>query len=138
MKINKKAGFTILELVVVMLIMGTLFSIRISKMSASDTGAIKATVKSDMRNAITVINSCFRDELDYKKCVGSNIDLKSGENSLTNTNYKIRLTEGNTGTISIPTRSNTFPKIVITNSKLPSNNSKLIFQDDMTTVSDFQ
>ena len=138
MKINKKSGFSILELVVVMLIMGTLFSIRISKMSASDTGAIKATVKSDMRNAITVINACFRDELDYQKCVSSNITLKRGENSLTNTTYKIRLTEGNTGTISIPTRSNSFPKILITNSKLPSNKNKIIFDDSMTTISDFQ
>lgn len=137
MRINKKSGFSILELVVVMLIMGTLFSIRISKMSASNTGAIKATVKSDMSNAITVINACFRDELNYQKCVSSEINLKRGENSLTNTNYKIRLTEGNTGLISIPTRSTTFPKIVITNSKLPSNKKQLVYDDTMSTISDF-
>lgn len=62
MKINKKSGFSMLELVVVMLIMGTLFSIRISKMSSSDIGAIKTSVKSDIRNAISVINACYADE----------------------------------------------------------------------------
>ena len=138
MRINKKSGFSMLELVVVMLIMGTLFSIRVSKMSSSNLGAIKATVKADIRNAITVINACFRDELDYQKCVASNITLKRGENSLTNTNYKIRLTEGNTGVITSPNSSNSFPRIEIINSKLPANKSKLIFRDDMTTVSDFQ
>ncbi|MFY4841534.1 type IV pilin protein [Aliarcobacter butzleri] len=65
---NKKSGFSMLELVVVMLIMGTLAGIRISKMGGSDVGAIKASVKSDIRGVIASINSCYADKLDYRNC----------------------------------------------------------------------
>ena len=65
---NKKSGFSMLELVVVMLIMGTLAGIRISKMGGSDTGAIKASVKSDIRGVIASVNACYADKLDYREC----------------------------------------------------------------------
>ena len=67
-KMNKKSGFSMLELVVVMLIMGTLAGIAISKMGGSDIGAIKASVKADIRGAIARVNACYADKLDYTVC----------------------------------------------------------------------
>ena len=67
-KMNKKSGFSMLELVVVMLIMGTLAGIAISKMGGSDIGAIKASVKADTRGAIARVNACYADKLDYTIC----------------------------------------------------------------------
>lgn len=115
-KLNKKSGFSMLELVVVMLIMGTLRGIAISKMGGSDTGAIKASVKSDIRGAIAMINSCYSDTLDFTACVGRDITLASrAQTALTNASYKISLSNGNTGTIVHTTTKNNFPLITITN-----------------------
>lgn len=69
LNLNKKSGFSMLELIVVMLIMGALAGIAISKMSGSDTGAIKTSIKSDLRNTIRGMNSCYMDELDFNQCL---------------------------------------------------------------------
>ncbi|WP_151944027.1 type IV pilin protein [Aliarcobacter butzleri] len=139
---NKKSGFSMLELVVVMLIMGTLAGIRISKMGGSDVGAIKASVKTDMRGAIAVINSCYADTLDYTACVGRDITLASGaETTLTKTNYKISLSNGNSGTITAMTGASaksTIPTISITNANLPTGEQTLEYTNTTPTIGNFK
>ncbi len=104
---NKKSGFSMLELVVVMLIMGTLAGIAISKMGGSDTGAIKASVKSDLRGAIAAVNACYADKLDYQLC-DTTAELSPAPVSST----------GNTLTITASTAKSDFPNLSIVNATL--------------------
>ena len=136
--LNKKSGFSMLELVVVMLIMGTLAGIAISKMGGSDIGAIKAGMKSDMKNAITTINACYADELNYTKCVSNVINLVRGENSLSNANYKITITTGNIGSITNFRGAKTFPTLVIKNNSLPRGRNTLVYNNSSSQIGDFQ
>ena len=135
---NKKSGFSMLELVVVMLIMGTLAGIRISKMGGSDVGAIKASVKSDMRGAIAAINACYADTLNYASCLGdAGLDLTIGaETALSKSNYKIALTSGNSGKISNVTVKE-FPSITITNVNLPTTENTLKYDKNSTSIGAF-
>lgn len=98
-KNKKKLGFSMLELVVVMLIMGALTSIAISKMSGSDTGAIKTSMKSDLRNTIRGINACYTETLNFKLCVPNTnpveFDTPDTERKLGNSIYIGITTEGN-------------------------------------------
>lgn len=105
---NKKSGFSMLELVVVMLIMGTLAGIRISKMGGSDVGAIKASVKSDIRGVIASINACYADKLSYASC---------NEESATELGVnKLVKSPNNTITIENSTGTSNFPLIQVSNS----------------------
>lgn len=137
---NKKSGFSMLELVVVMLIMGTLRGIAISKMGGSDIGAIKASVKADLRNAIASVNACYADTLDYHKCAGNveTLPLVAGDNNLVTTTYKITLTNGNEGTITKTSRSvnNELPTIKIWNTNIPGHNA-LEYGPTSTNIGDF-
>lgn len=139
---NKKSGFSMLELVVVMLIMGTLRGIAISKMGGSDLGAIKASVKSDMRGAIAQINSCYADTLDYTACVGADITLVGGaETDLTKTSYKVSLSNGNSGTITHQTGKTIFPTISITNAALTTADARsdtLTYSNTKPSIGDFE
>lgn len=141
-KLNKKSGFSMLELVVVMLIMGTLAGIAISKMGGSDTGAIKASIKTDMRNAIATVNACYADTLDYKKC-GGTVTVQpltsGGTTDLVTTAYKITLSPGNEGTLTKGSASprNELPEIKIWNTNLPDAKNRLVYNKDKTNIGDF-
>ena len=118
---NKKSGFSMLELVVVMLIMGTLAGIRISKMGGSDTGAIKASMKSDLRGAIASVNACYADKLDYKECdkfkITGTDDGTQPTATTANPNLKPApsASKGNTIEIADDGDKNEFPTITVTN-----------------------
>lgn len=121
-KINKKSGFSMLELVVVMLIMGTLRGIRISKMGGSDVGAKKASMKSDLRGAIARINACYADKLNYSSCtLAANATMREGVNgldnaTLANRTYKISISPDNTLTFVARGTDSTMPSLSIANS----------------------
>lgn len=104
---NKKSGFSMLELVVVMLIMGTLASIRISKMGGSDAGANKASVKSDIRGVIARINACYADKLNYTQC-NEETASELGDDKIPNS-------KNNVITIGSTNEASDFPLITITN-----------------------
>ena len=52
-------GFSLVELIVVMVILGILVSTAIFKLSTSDEGAYLSTMKSDARNVIALENSLY-------------------------------------------------------------------------------
>lgn len=140
---NKKSGFSMLELVVVMLIMGTLAGIAISKMSGSDTGAIKASMKSDMRSAIATINACYADTLNYQLCSGENTILTltdaDGGTNLATARYSINLSPGNDGTLSKDgIKINEFPTITLTNDSLPTDGDTLVYDKNSSSIGEFK
>jgi len=115
----KRSGFSMLELVVVMLIMGTLAGIAISKMGGSDTGAIKASMRSDIRGAIATINACYRDKLNYDSCTLAKDGTVTGTGltSIDSGNiYKIGVSPNNTLTFTAAGTGSTMPELSVSNS----------------------
>ena len=60
-----KKGFTLIELLIVVVIIGILAAIAIPKFANTKEKAILASMKSDLRNLVTVQESFYFDNSDY-------------------------------------------------------------------------
>jgi type IV pilus assembly protein PilA len=80
---EREGGFTLIELMVVVLIIAILIAIAIPTFLGARTRAQNRAVQANLRNALTVEKSVYTDAQAYSSDVSATGPLKTGEPSLT-------------------------------------------------------
>lgn len=78
MRDRSPGGFTLVELVIVVVIIGLLATIAIPKFTATRDRALVAAMKSDLRNLVTAEESYFADNLTYTNTLGTTYNSSPG------------------------------------------------------------
>ena len=93
---KSQKGFTLVELLVVIVIIGILVSIAVMKLAGSDEGAVIASMQSDARNAITAEQLYYAVNRRYAQVAVNALNSEAGQTkTLSGSNIQVAVSPYN-------------------------------------------
>jgi type IV pilus assembly protein PilA len=92
---NEEKGFTLIELLVVILIIGILAAIALPAFLGQRQKGQDSEAKSNARNIVSHVESCYTQEQDYQQCTNAAQDLQDSGIPLGGAGGEVNVTSGN-------------------------------------------
>jgi type IV pilus assembly protein PilA len=92
---NEEKGFTLIELLVVILIIGILAAIALPAFLGQRQKGQDSEAKSNARNIVSHVESCYTQEQDYQQCTNTAQDLQDSGIPLGTAGGEVNVTSSN-------------------------------------------